>query len=148
MVQIRTFKLSDSSAVSRLIRKAIKESKDYPPDIQNSLTDEFGSMKVALMSMSHHCLVVEDDGNIVGTAAIEGATVCNFFVHPRYRNSLVGALLLNAIETKAYRHKITRLAVGASPTVIPIFEREGYQRTGKRVEASDGQQTELMKRLA
>jgi N-acetylglutamate synthase-like GNAT family acetyltransferase len=148
MVGIRTFKLSDSPAVSRLIRKAIKESKDYPTDIQKSLLDDFSSIKVALMSMSRHCLVAEDNGNIVATAAIEGATLCTFFVHPAYRNSNVGAMLLNAIETKANLLKITRLTVGASPTVIPIFEREGYQRTGKRVEGSDGQQTELIKRLA
>jgi N-acetylglutamate synthase-like GNAT family acetyltransferase len=149
MVGIRTFKISDSPAVSRLIHKIVTESKDYPRDIQNSVLDEFRPMKVALMNMNcRHCLVAEDDGTIVAAAAIKGTTLRYFFVHPEYRQSRVGALLLNAMEVKANLLKIRLLTVGAGPAVIPIFEREGYERTGKRTARSDGYQIELMKRLA
>jgi GNAT superfamily N-acetyltransferase len=149
MIQIRRFEPSDAKAVSNVIRTTMRISNaaDYPMERLQPLIDYFSPAKVEQFSHERDCLVAEEEGAIIGTAALEGDELVTFFVDPQHQGRGIGSALLKAIETIARHHGRRELKVDASLTGTAFYERHGYERTGRILEGTAGPQISLRKQL-
>lgn len=146
---VRPFQQSDAEAVSDVIRETMRvsNSKDYSRERLQPLIDYFSPEKLLRLNGERYCLVAEVDGQIVGTAALEGSDLVTFFVLPRFQRLGIGTRLLRAIEEAAVEKGLDRLKVEASLTGASFYETLGYRRMGVAFEGTAGQQVELCKDL-
>ncbi len=147
MATIRKFEADDAPAVSAVIRLALGRLDDriYPRDRLQPLIDYFSPEKVARLNLHRHCLVAEDGGVIVATAALEGPRVSTFFVHPDRQRIGIGTRLLSEIEAAAQGFGMDRLVVQASLPAAPFYERHGYRSLGTIEESPAGPHLEMAK---
>jgi N-acetylglutamate synthase-like GNAT family acetyltransferase len=118
---------------------------DYPLDRLQPLIEYFSPDRVVHLSKERHCLVAEQDGNIIATAAIESDHIVTFFVHPEWQRKGVGTSLLRALEHTAQALGAHRLVAEASLTGASFYERHGYSRTGRVLDGTAGPQIEVEK---
>jgi len=149
MIVIRTFEPGDAEAVSALIRRTMRESnsRDYPLDRLQPLIDYFSPEKVRRLGRERVCLVAEADGQLIGTAALDGAELATFFVLPEHQGQGIGTRLLGAIEEHALMQGITRITVDSSLTGVAFYGRMGYLRTGVERDGTAGAQIGMEKQL-
>lgn len=149
MVQIRPYRPGDAPAISHIIQTTMRESNtaDYPIERLQPLIDYFSPSKVAQINLDRACLVAEDGGALVGTAALEEGELVTFFVLPGHQGRGIGAALLAALEDIARAQGRTHLSVHASLTGASFYERQGYRRTGDVLAGTAGPQVGMQKRL-
>jgi GNAT superfamily N-acetyltransferase len=150
MINIRPYTHSDAGSVSLVIRQTmrISNSRDYPIERLLPLIDYFSPEKVDLLNDERQCLVAEVEQQIVGTAALEGAELCTFFVLPDYQGQGIGAKLLAALEQIASESAIDTIHVAASVTGALFYQRMGYVPTGAEHDGTAGRQIHLVKQLS
>jgi GNAT superfamily N-acetyltransferase len=149
LVVIRIFEPADAEAVSALIRRTMRESnsRDYQLARLQPLIDYFSPEKVQRLSQERVCLVAEANGQLIGTAALEGAELATFFVLPEYQGQGIGTQLLAAIEQHALMQGITHITVESSLTGAAFYAKMGYLRTGVEREGTAGVQIGMEKQL-
>jgi putative acetyltransferase len=147
MTLIRKFRFADAEKVSALIRFTMAHSniQDYAFERLVVLIDYFSPAKIEQLNQERDCFVAELENLIVGTAALEGATLQTFFVHPAYQKQGIGTRLLGEVEQSARRKGLTHLKANASITGTAFYERHGYVKTGKVFEGVAGKQIEMEK---
>jgi putative acetyltransferase len=96
-------------------------------------------------------LVVHLDGEYLGFASLkDNKTIDMLYVHPDYVEEGVGTALLAALEKIAAARGADVLAVDASDTAVPFFERRGYVGAQRNSVPCDDQwlsNTTMIKRL-
>ena len=140
MVKVRPYQSSDASAVSRLIRTTVRisNSADYPMRRPQPLIDYFSPEKVEALNQDRVCFVAEEEGDIVGTGALEGDELVTFFVAPERQTSGIGSALLAEVEKVATGRCVQKLRVGSSLAGAAFYERRGYEPTGGILEGTAG----------
>ena len=148
-MKIRRFRNADAESVSQLIGTTMRESNaaDYPIERLQRLIDYFSSERVRQLAAERYCLVVEEEGLIVATGALDRSEVATFFVLPTHQRRGIGTQLLHALENHARDKGISALTLDASVTGSSFYERHGYQRTGRVVDGTAGPQISLSKSL-
>jgi putative acetyltransferase len=146
-VMLRRFEPRDAEAVSALIGTTMRRSnsRDYPAEVLRPLIDYFAPAKLIQLAGERHCLVAEEGGRVIGTAARDGAELVTFFVHADAQGRGVGTRLLGALEDEARAAGVARLTVEASVTGAPFYEQRGYRRTGRTVDGTAGVQIAMEK---
>jgi GNAT superfamily N-acetyltransferase len=149
MMQIRPYCSSDADAVSQIIRTTmrISNSADYPLEHLQPLIDYFSPAKVEQINGDRFCLVAEEEGHLLATAALEADELVTFFVLPEAQGRGIGAALLRALEGIARAQGITELKVNASMTGVPFYERHSYKLTGAQLDGVAGPQIAMRKQL-
>lgn len=149
-VTLRPFDPPDAAAVSALIATTMRRSNagDYAPERLAPLIAYFTPPKLVQLAAERTCLVAEDGGAVIGTAALDGAALATFFVHPDYQGRGIGTRLLAALEQAARAAGLARLEVDASVTGAGFYERRGYRRTGRVADGTAGPQIGMEKPLA
>jgi N-acetylglutamate synthase-like GNAT family acetyltransferase len=149
MSQIRTFQQEDAAAISHIIRTTMRVSNtvDYPIEQLQPLMDYFSPEKLIQLNRERRCLVAEENGTVVGTAALEGCELVTFFILPEHQGRGIGAALLTALEAIAQAQDQTHLIVHASMTGSGFYERRGYLRTGDVIDGTAGPQISMQKHL-
>ncbi|HEY0152966.1 MAG TPA: GNAT family N-acetyltransferase [Longimicrobium sp.] len=149
MVDIRPYHSADAGAVSRLIRTTmrISNSADYPMERLQPLIDYFSPEKVDALNRERVCFVAEEAGEVVGTGALEGDELVNFFVAPHTQGGGIGSALLRAVEKAACEGGLRRLKVGSSLAGAPFYRRHGYEPTGETLEGTAGAHIAMEKEL-
>lgn len=127
---IRPYRTTDAEAVSDIIRTTMRVSNvaDYAAEKLQPLINYFTPAKVEQLNQERTCLVAEQEGELVGTAALDANKVVTFFIHPDYQGGGVGSALLAALEATAKAGQQTQLTVEASLTGVGFYERRGYRR--------------------
>lgn len=149
MVKIRPYHSSDAGAVSRLIRTTmrISNSADYPMERLQPLIDYFSPEKVEALHRERICFVAEENGEVVGTGALEADELVTFFVAPQRQGGGIGSALLGAVEEAAWEGGLRRLRVGSSLAGAPFYRRHGYEPRGEILEATAGVHLVMVKEL-
>lgn len=136
--------------MSRLIQRTmlISNRSDYPMDKLQALMDYFTPAKLDQLNRERYCVVAEEDGEICGTAGLEGNSLLTFFVDPAYQGMGVGKLLLRDVEAFAGARAIEELEVQSSLAGAEFYEGQGYRPTGVVIDGTAGPQIEMRKRIA
>jgi predicted N-acetyltransferase YhbS len=149
MLTIRRYRPDDAGAVSRLIRTTmrISNSADYAMERLQPLIDYFSPEKVDALCQERVCFVAEENGEVVGTGALEADELVTFFVAPQRQGGGIGSALLGAVEDAAREGGLQRLRVGSSLAGAPFYRRHGYEPTGEILEGTAGAHLAMVKEV-
>jgi N-acetylglutamate synthase-like GNAT family acetyltransferase len=129
LLTIRTATAADAGALSHVILRALREvnARDYEPAIIDAVAANFSCQKVLEAIRRRPVLVAEIDGEVVGTAGLEGATVRSMFVRPDHERRGIGAALMGEIEALAVAQGVDRLTLQSSITAEGFYRRHGFE---------------------
>lgn len=146
---IRKFEPNDAEAVSNVIRETMRVTNgmDYSMTILKPLIEYFSPEKVLLLAHERICLVAEVNNRIVGTASLEKAELCTFFVHPEFQGKGIGMNLLKTIESIARQKRIQTLKFASSLSAVSFYEKMGYRKNGFNKQETAGTQIGMEKDL-
>jgi putative acetyltransferase len=90
--------------------------------------------------MSNRCtLVAEEDGAAVGFVELESdGHLDMLYLHKDAVGRGVGSRLYRAVEQIAWERGLGRIAIEASTTARPFFERQGFRVVGEQAIALRG----------
>ena len=152
---LRPFLPTDTMALRDLFAQSIDELTVDDYDEEQRLAwaasaEDAGEFAKKLGSML--TLVVHMDGEYLGFASLkDNKTVEMLYVHPDFAGEGVGTTLIEALEKIARARGATELAVEASDTAVPFFERHGFRGVQHNSVPKDDQwlsNTTMIKRLA
>ena len=149
IVKIRKFETKDAEAVSEVIERAMRvvNSRDYSMKVLDPLIEYFSPEKIISLNKERICLVAESNELIIGTAAITGAELLTFFVHPDFQGKGVGIRLIGEIEKIAVKNKIGVVKLSSSLTAVSFYEKMGYQKNGLDKNGTGGKLIGMEKKL-
>lgn len=80
-----------------------------------------------LINTLHFILVENDDGDMVGFAAIsDEGYLHSLFVHKDYQRQGIATLLYKTVEELAQHRQIAKITSEVSITARPFFEKQGF----------------------
>ena len=134
-MNIGRFQESDAAAVSELIRTTlqISNSRDYPPEIINTLIERETPDHILQRASWTHFYVAEDDSKIIGCGAIgpywdrqDESSLFTIFVHPDFQGKGVGKAIVETLERDKFGLRAKRIEIPASITGLPFYQKMGY----------------------
>lgn len=134
-VTVREATIDDAAAACAVIRRSIVElcQLDHGGDeaflakwLSNKTVENVGRW----ISQRRHFLVAEEDGIILGAAAMldSGKIILNY-VSPDVRFRGVSKALMQALEDRACADGIAECSVESSQTALAFYQAIGYART-------------------
>ena len=125
---IRLAHQDDAEDISAVIVSALRETnaKDYSPEIIARVEQSFGVAAIGRLIESRTVLVATRNGEIVGTASLDGQVVRTVFVVPAIHGQGVGSQLMAHVEQIARTKGIGVLTVPSSVTAEPFYSKLGF----------------------
>ena len=129
----------DAEQISAVIIASILETnaRDYSADLIARLPDNFAPARIRERLFSRDMFVCLADGQLVGTASLDGATVRSVFVKPRLQGRGIGRALMDHIEALAAARGVGSLSVPASVTARQFYQRLGYSTVREVLEGDE-----------
>ena len=126
--EIRRALPSDAEEISRVIIRALHETngRDYPAHVITAVATNFSPERVAEKLAARRAHVAIVDGQIVGTASLDGDVVRSVYVDPSYQGKGIGARLMDVLETFARTQAVSTLGVPSSITAEGFYRRLGF----------------------
>lgn len=133
-MQIRSFQPTDLSSIKSLIGSIMK--KEYPDDEKAYQYGDLEDIAHAYGSLKDKFLVVEEDGEIIGTVGIKQdsdttALLRRLFVHPSHRGRDIGIMLVDtALDfCKMNRYKLVafRATSNMRPAIKLLTKKKNFQ---------------------
>lgn len=135
---IRIAAQDDAFAACKVLRRSIIEccvlDHQNRPEILDAWLGNKTPQNVAAWfgSPSHHALVAERDGVVVGVALLtQAGKVCLCYVVPEALHIGVGKRLLASVEAQAKAWGISVLRLNSTATARAFYTRHGYIHSGK-----------------
>ena len=123
-------------AVSELLRhsyRLLAEREGLTEEQAQFLVEERGSLDcVRRESQTQRYLVADDDGCIVGMAAIDGDVITKLYVSPDRTGEGIGRSLYEAAESAIRSVGHSRVTLGAFPTAALFYARMGVAVVGRK----------------
>ena len=135
-MHIRSFQPTDSSSIKSLISSVMK--KEYPGDEKAYQYGDLEDIAHAYGSLKDKFLVVEEDGEIIGTVGIKQdsdttALLRRLFVHPSHRGRDIGIMLVDtALDfCKMNRYKLVafRATSNMRPAIKLLTKKKNFQES-------------------
>ncbi|MDO7900512.1 N-acetyltransferase family protein [Pseudomonas sp. K1(2024)] len=128
--RIRDATQDDAQAISSVVVAALRisNSQDYPPEVIGNVEQHFSASAIKKLIVARRVFVAQDDGQLVGTASLDGSVVRTVFVAPHVQGCGVGHRLMTHVHNTAVQNGISRLQVPSSITAEGFYARLGYQR--------------------
>lgn len=139
---IRQFRASDVRVVLKLIHHTIEVSYSpvYPPRAVQFFKDFHSGIKIIERHLKGEILVVEKDGDIIGTGSLVDADILGVFVNPAFQHQGHGKSLMQAIEKKATIKGIREVKLSVSLPSRRFYESLGYEIIEDRtIDVGEGQ---------
>lgn len=129
-IHIRTAQLSDAKQLSDLIcENAEKLLKPHYNTEQWNIFIKYYSAQVLSEKIANQTVFcAERDGQIIGTAALDGDFVVGFYTRLQYVNQGIGKQLMTYLETYAKSKGLTTLQLAASPEGLAFYYKNGWQK--------------------
>jgi ribosomal protein S18 acetylase RimI-like enzyme len=141
-ISIREFEKSDTDAVRRLIHNTIDISYSpvYPPGAVKFFKVFHSSERIADRSQNGKTLVIEADGNIVGTGSLSGGEISGVFIDPAFQRSGYGRILMLELEKMARANNRPSVSLAVSLPSRRFYEKLGYEITERcSIEVGNGE---------
>lgn len=127
--EIRAARGEGYDEVSRVIIAALRStnSQDYSPEIIERVEKKRPVAVLDLISR-RKVYIAMINGDIVGTASLDGCVVRKVFVLPSNQRQGVGRNLMEAVERAARDKGVNVLSVPSSVTAEAFYTELGYNR--------------------
>jgi GNAT superfamily N-acetyltransferase len=128
--RIRPARLSDASAIARVMRAAIRGLAAGTCTARqlaawSSLPALYHAW--AMTAGREEYLVAERAGRVVAYAARRGREITAAFVAPAHARTGLASALVGRLERDAWRAGVRRVSVRAAPGAIPFYAALGYR---------------------
>jgi predicted N-acetyltransferase YhbS len=125
---IRPAHQADAEDISTVIVSALRETNadDYSPEIIARVEQSFSAAAVRRLIESRTVFVATRNGEIVGTASLDGKVVRTVFVSPAVHRQGIGTQLMAEIEQTARTRGIAVLTVPSSVTAERFYSGLGF----------------------
>ncbi|OOC64649.1 GNAT family N-acetyltransferase [Brucella intermedia] len=143
---IRSAYEADAEDISSVIISALRETNanDYSPEIIARVEQSFSAVAVRRLIKNRTVFVAIRNGEIVGTASLDGKVVRTVFVSPANHGQGVGTQLMAEIVQTARASGIAVLTVPSSITAESFYSKLGFVAT--RDSYHGDEQTIIMER--
>lgn len=137
--QVRPALEADAARVSQVIIAALLTSnaQDYPAHVIERVQDSFTPDAVLQLMRRRQMFVALVDGELLGTASLDGRAVRSVFVDPAYHGHGLGRQLMAAVEQAALDSGLTSLVVPSSVTAEGFYARLGFVRVREHYEGEE-----------
>lgn len=127
--EIRRATTDDAAQISRIVVAALRRSNsaDYPAELIAQVERSFTPAAVIELLSRRSVFVASHDGQLVGTASLEGDVVRSVFVDPDCHGQGIGRLLMEAVHAFAMDVGLSLLHVPSSITAQGFYEALGYR---------------------
>lgn len=133
-VSIRAASPADLESIRALHSRSIGEvcSSDYDGDQIAAWLGALEPDRYPAMLATHHVIVAEDDGTIVGfgMADLDSAILNAVYIVPSRLRDGIGSRLVSAIEEAAHGAGMGRLDLNATLGAVSFYESLGYVPDG------------------
>lgn len=127
-MKVRSFKKSDLQAVHQLIHLTIDVA--YTPVYPQGVVAFFKSYhsQDSIIKRFHKgsVLVIEHDGDIVGTGSLVDYDIQGVFIHPDFQQQGLGKKLMCALEKEAQSKKFKEVTLDISLPSKQFYQDIGY----------------------
>lgn len=137
--QVRPALEADAARVSQVILAALLTSnaQDYPASVIERVQASFTTDSVRQLMQRRQMFVALVDGELLGTASLDGRAVRAVFVDPVYHGHGLGRQLMAAVEQAALDSGLTSLVVPSSVTAEGFYARLGFVRVREHYEGEE-----------
>jgi GNAT superfamily N-acetyltransferase len=137
--QVRPALEADAARVSQVILAALLTSnaQDYPASVIERVKASFTTDSVRQLMQRRQMFVALVDGELLGTASLDGRAVRSVFVDPAYHGCGLGRQLMAAVEQAALDSGLTSLVVPSSVTAEGFYARLGFVRVREHYEGEE-----------
>jgi GNAT superfamily N-acetyltransferase len=127
-IEVRRACAEDVEAVRDIVLRAVRETnaRDYPASVIDRLASTLPEAVASRLKESQAYVAVVD-GQVVGTARLNGDTVSSVFVCPDYQGQGIGTKLMDAIESIADVQPGRALILQSSITAQAFYAKRGFK---------------------
>jgi putative acetyltransferase len=127
-MSVREFEHQDAQKLSRLIVRNLRQVniRDYPGEAIEILVSEYTPERIVESARHQLTLVCVIDGEVVGTASLDGERVRSVFVEISLHKRGIGKRLVLAIEKHAKEQHIKKVFLLSGLSAQGFYERLGY----------------------
>ena len=146
MDSIRRFRESDIGPLHRLIHETIDISyaEVYPPRAVEFFKKFHAEDKILERGRVGTILVVEEDGELVGTGSIVDGEIFAVFVHPKCQSGGRGKALMQRLEDQARAEGVVESELSVSLSSLKFYQGLGYEVVEERSrDLGEGQQLDF-----
>lgn len=139
---IRRFRVSETSVVRDLLHHTIEVAYApvYQPRAVQFFKDFHSEEKIIDRHKKGEILIVQKDGDLIGTGSLVGADIVGVFVHPEFQHQGLGKSLMQELEKKAVVNGIDEVMLSVSLPSRRFYESLGYKITEERtIDVGEGQ---------
>ena len=137
-MHIRPARAEDAEAVTMVLRRSIIElcqadHRDDPATLERWLANKTpDNVRAWIGDTGNHFLVAEEDGCILGAAAIQtSGRISLNYVSPDARRRGVSTALMNGLEAHARALGHAACVLESTRTAIPFYRAMGYTEAGE-----------------
>jgi GNAT superfamily N-acetyltransferase len=143
LAHFREFCASDVKAVLRLIHHTVDVSYApvYPVRAIQFFKDFHAEAKILERHQNGETLILEKDGQVIGTGSLVDSDILGVFVHPRFQHQGYGKAIMKELEKKALLNEVSEVLLSVSLPSRRFYESLGYEITGAcSTDVGEGQQ--------
>lgn len=119
---------NDLDTIYKIVHKTINNVYPlyYPTDVVQFFLDYHSIESIKKALDSEYILLLELDGNIIGTGSILNNEIKRMFILPEFQGKGYGSLLLKELEQEAANEGYDTVILDASLPGYSLYEKSGY----------------------
>jgi N-acetylglutamate synthase-like GNAT family acetyltransferase len=127
----RQYQPSDLHNVHKLIVDTIDACYPaaYPPEAVDFFKKHHSLEKLRQAAAKDYIIVLEIDGQMVGTGTLEEEYITRVFVNPQCQGRGMGKAIMEALEAKAVEKRLKVVKIHASLPSLEFYWSRGYVTT-------------------
>jgi GNAT superfamily N-acetyltransferase len=127
---IRPYDPSDAARCCEIVLACLPQLDGLNPAARELLRSKLVPDRLNAELIRLYAVVHEEDGAVLGLAALEGDEAKRLYVDPAAQGGGIGRMLLEHIERVARSRGVKVLRGEASPSASPFHERLGFRVEG------------------
>ena len=127
---IRPYQESDAARCCEIILACLPQLDGLNLEARDFLIGKLVPERLNAELISIETFVCEEQGKVIGLAALEGDEAKRLYVDPHHQHRGTGRTLFAFIESRARAHGLAQLRGEASPAAAPFYQRLGFVVVG------------------
>ena len=128
MIAYRQFNPDDTEACRELILRCIPEMEGVSSGGHEALAARASHSPLGETLAAMHCIIAEDDSELVGMGALNSEAIKRMYVSPERRDEGIGQEIYRRLESEARCRGIHHLQLESSMNAVGFYDRMGFLR--------------------